>query len=261
MVCAPPLGVTVLHGLVPVYPDGSAFFTVPAERNLFLQALDEDFMQVQTMRTFVNLQPGERRSCIGCHEDRRHTPAARSAPALALRRPPVRPAAQPGEVAADKPVHYPSDIQPVLDKNCIRCHSGTTPTGKLNLTAEPTTYFTRSYEELLARGCVQGFNEWTSDAKDAAPLPPYAHGSHPSKLIQMLRKGHHEVKLSQPEFVKLVTWVDLNLPYYGSYFGRRNLRYQGEPDFRPLPTLETVLDIPADRAQNREAAATTRISR
>ena len=250
--------VTVLHGIVPVSADGSANFNVPAERNLFLQALDENFMQVQTMRTFVNLQPGERRSCLGCHEDRRHTPAAHSAAALALGQPPVRPVAQPGDVAADKPVHYPADVQPVLDRNCVRCHSGATPAGKLNLTAEPTKYFTRSYEELLARGCVQGFSEWTSDPKDAAPLPPYAHGSHPSKLIQMLRHGHHEVKLSQTDLVKLVTWVDLNLPYYGSYFGRRNLRYQGEPDFRPMPTLESVLGLSPTMAQQREKNSPTR---
>ena len=253
--------VTVLHGIVPVSADGSAYFTVPAERNLFLQALDENYMQVQTMRTFVNLQPGERRSCIGCHEDRRHSPAARNSPALALARPPVRPAAQPGDVAADKPVHYPADVQPVLDRNCVRCHSGATPAGKLNLTAEPTKFFTRSYEELLARGCVQGFSEWTSDPKDAAPLPPYAHGSHPSKLVQMLCKGHHDVKLSRPDFVRLVTWVDLNLPYYGSYFGRRNLRYQDGPDFRPVPTLESVLGLAPATVQKREDISRIRSGR
>ena len=64
------LSVKVLHGVVPVLEDGSACFTVPAGRNIFLQALDADFMEVQRMRTFVNFQPGERRSCIGCHEQR-----------------------------------------------------------------------------------------------------------------------------------------------------------------------------------------------
>ena len=71
--------VAVLHGVVPVQADGSALFTVPADRNIFLQALDENYMEVQTMRTFVNLRPGERRSCVGCHEDRRQSPSTASA--------------------------------------------------------------------------------------------------------------------------------------------------------------------------------------
>ena len=52
------LSVKVLHGVVPVREDGSALFTVPADRNIFLEALDEDFMEIQRMRTFVNLRPG-----------------------------------------------------------------------------------------------------------------------------------------------------------------------------------------------------------
>ena len=64
------LSVKVLHGVVPVQEDGSAQFTVPAGRDIFFQALDADFMEIQRMRTFVNFLPGEQRSCIGCHEHR-----------------------------------------------------------------------------------------------------------------------------------------------------------------------------------------------
>jgi len=70
-------------------------------------------------------------------------------------------------------------------------------------------------------------------------LPPKALGSHASRLIQVLRRGHYEVALPREALVRLVTWVDANGPYYGSYFGRRNLKYQGLPDFRPVPTLPT----------------------
>ena len=44
--------------------------------------------------------------------------------------------------------------------------------------------------------------------------------------------------LSQEELIPVVTWADANAPYYGSYFGRRNLIYKDHPDFRPIPTLE-----------------------
>ena len=60
----------------------------------------------------------------------------------------------------------------------------------------------------------------------------------------MLREGHYEVKLTPAEMVRLVTWVDANGPYYGSYFGRRNLMYRDLPDFRPTPTLETASGTP-----------------
>ncbi|MBE0537679.1 MAG: hypothetical protein IH624_18595, partial [Phycisphaerae bacterium] len=62
------LGLKVQHGVVPVHADGSARFLVPADRNIFFQVLDEDFMELQRERTFVNYRPGEVRSCVGCHE-------------------------------------------------------------------------------------------------------------------------------------------------------------------------------------------------
>ena len=61
------LGLKVQHGIVPVEQDGSAHFTVPAMRNIYFQALDEDLLAVQTERTYVHYMPGETRSCIGCH--------------------------------------------------------------------------------------------------------------------------------------------------------------------------------------------------
>ena len=109
------LSVKVLHGIVPVREDGSACFTVPADRNIFLQALDEDFMEIQRMRTFVNFQPGERRSCIGCHEHRNRAPVSRRL--LALDGPPARPRPQPGETAPAPdplPHRHPADLRPAL---------------------------------------------------------------------------------------------------------------------------------------------------
>ena len=87
--------VTVLHGIVPVDEDGSAHFTVPAGRSLFFQALDERFMEVERMRTFVNLQPGEVRSCIGCHQPRNESPPVKTP--LAMMRPADQPQPQPGD--------------------------------------------------------------------------------------------------------------------------------------------------------------------
>jgi hypothetical protein len=246
--------VAVLHGIVEVAKDGSACFEVPARRNLFFQALDENFMEVQKMRTFINVEPGEQRSCIGCHEQRVQAPVSRKAEALA--RKPVKLAAQPGEVAP-RPLYYPTDVQPVLDRHCVRCHSGSEPKAKLDLSGELTTLFSRSYENLLRKGLVNFIQEWSGPAPDkggpayvgngsmmhAEAVLPYTYGSHKSRLIEVLRKGHHDVKLAREEFIKLVTWVDANAPFYGSYFGRRNIKYQGAPDFRPVPTVASASGI------------------
>jgi hypothetical protein len=233
--------VKVLHGIVPVEADGSAHFVVPADRNLFFQAIDEDFMEVQRMRTFVNLRPGESRSCIGCHEPRNQAPPHRMP--LALLREPSLPGPQPGE-SVPRPLYYPTDIQPILDRHCVRCHGGEKTEGDLILTGELTAFFSRSYESLMNRKFVTYIQEFVGPETNAqktnvTPLPPKALGSHASRLIQVLRQGHYEVALPREAWVRLVTWVDANGPYYGSYFGRRNLKYQGLPDFRPVPTLPT----------------------
>jgi hypothetical protein len=43
------------------------------------------------------------------------------------------------------------------------------------------------------------------------------------------------VKVSQEEFVRLVTWIDANAPFYGVYEGKKNLKWKDDPAFRPLP--------------------------
>ena len=64
------------------------------------------------------------------------------------------------------------------------------------------------------------------------------------KLIAALRAPHYDVRLSREEMIRLTTWVDANAPYYGSYFGRRNLAYRDRPDFRPVPTLQSAQGCP-----------------
>lgn len=238
--------VAVLVGIAPVEADGSACIEVPAGRNLFFQALDEDFMEVQRMRTFVNFAPGERRSCIGCHEHRTQAPASRRATALA--RSPRTLSAQPGEVAP-RALHYPTDVQPILDRHCVECHNGKDPKAVPDLRGEPTTLFSRSYESILQAGLVDTIREWAGavySMQNVEAVPPYSHGSHRSKLVDLLNSGHYEARLSKDEWIKLVTWIDCGAPYYGSYYGRRHLRYRGQPDFRPVPTVSSARGIRPD---------------
>lgn len=246
--------VAVMHGVVPVEPDGSAFFQVPAGKNIFFQALDENYMEVQRMRTFVNFRPGERRSCIGCHEQRTQSPAVR--PATALARQPVQPMPQPGD-QGPRALCYTVDVQPILDKHCVRCHGAVEPKGGLDLTGELTTLFNRSYENVMKRELVSVIREWATPAykvsgavgsmANVEATPPYTYGSHKSRFVQVLHdKEHEDVKLSQAELVRIVTWIDCGAPYYGSYFGKRNLKYKDCRDFRPVPKFaEACGEVPA----------------
>jgi hypothetical protein len=121
------LGVSVhrkkVYGVAKVHEDGSARFQVPAGENFFVQALDENYMQLQHMSTFINVKPGENRSCVGCHEHRRKAPDLARARPLALDVPAQTLAPQPGD-KGPRMVHYPVDVQPMLEKHCIKCHSG-----------------------------------------------------------------------------------------------------------------------------------------
>ena len=238
------LGLKVQHGIVPVEADGSAHFVVPADKNIFFQVLDADFMEVQRERTYVNYRPGEARTCVGCHELPNDPPPPSAATPLALRRPPSRPGPQPGETAGARPLHYPADVQPVLDKHCIRCHSGPKPKADLDLTGTATALFCRSYENLLARRMLPIIGENHPKTGNVHYLPAYSLGSHKSKLVAHLRKGHSDVKLSREEWVRLTTWVDSNGQYYGSYYGRRNLRYKDHPDYRTVPTFASASGTP-----------------
>ncbi|MCY2990222.1 MAG: hypothetical protein NTY19_20455, partial [Planctomycetota bacterium] len=98
-------------GTVPVEADGSAYFTVPAGKELFFQALDENGLAVTSMRSGTQFQPGETASCQGCHEPRHGTPRMPSQNTLALRRSPSR--LQP-DVDGSHPFSYPRLVQPVL---------------------------------------------------------------------------------------------------------------------------------------------------
>ena len=200
------LGLKVQHGVVPVEDDGSANFLVPAEANIFFQVLDENYMAVQTERTFVNYMPGEVRSCVGCHETpsdvTRHDDSARAK--KALKRPPSTPGPQPGEKDGHRPLDYAHDVQPVFDKYCQKCHSGVEPKGSLNLSGELTEMFNISYETLLPSDFERRYNLLGLIIAENVPktgnvdyLPAKSLGSHTSVLVSMLSKG--KVKLADPK--------------------------------------------------------------
>jgi mono/diheme cytochrome c family protein len=269
----------VQWGVVPVEKDGSAYFKAPANRNIFFQALDENFMELQRERTYVNYHPGEVRSCVGCHgRSNRTVPAASAQSTIAMSRPASTPQPQPcdlvengGDGRAQQVIHYATDIQPIFDAKCVSCHGKSDPAGDLKLTDDVTVYYNTSYEQLaqkqLAGPIVSEFTTFKRGDQgnyNGATLTPGSLGSHKSILINMLtdpthRKNaedDHSDMLNKNELMILSRWVDCNYQFYGSYYGRHHSAWvNADPqkpsykpaDFRRKPLFEEAISMRAPR--------------
>ena len=213
-------------GDVPVERDGSAKFRVPADTAVYFQALDENRMELRRMRSFISFQPGEQRACTGCHESKTVAPVpSPSATSLAMRRDASNPQPPPW---GDRPVSFLRDIQPVLDRHCVSCHSGLKPAGGADLSgglisfdSEVAGYgHNRAYETILDQGLVAMS---AVRAQDASITPPLAYGSHRSKLITCLTNADHldKVTLSGEDRLRLVMWIDANAPYHDRFVNKR----------------------------------------
>ena len=97
-------------GTVPVETDGSAHFTVPAQVEIFFQALDSQGNAVQSMRSGTYFQPGDNVGCVGCHEPKGQITRPVTSLPKAFKRPPSK--LQP-EAEGSRPVNFPELVQPV----------------------------------------------------------------------------------------------------------------------------------------------------
>ena len=202
-------------GTVPVEKDGSAYFVVPAYREVFFQALDERGLAVQSMRSATYARRGERLVCQGCHEpkNRAPEPVAGGTP-IAFKREPSRPRP---DVSGSNPFSYPMLVQPVLDRNCVACHEksgGKAP----NLGREPiANKWYASYNTLVNYACTSygAGGDW-NDQRWYRTIPGQ-YGARASRLYAMLAKGHHNVKLSDEDMHRLTLWMDSSSMFYGVF--------------------------------------------
>ena len=202
-----------VFGLAPVESDGSANFLAPAGKVLYFQALDENLTELQRMRSVVQLQPGEQRSCIGCHENRATAPPVR--PPLAITRPPSvlqKPSWGAG------PFGYEKVVQPVWDAKCVRCHNAQDPkhfnlAGTLDAERVPA-----SYRTLITQGWVHYFNyRWGEEHRLAEPA---SFGTIRSRLLASLKQPGCEAQLGAEDLHRIKCWIDLNCPLWPDYTHR-----------------------------------------
>ena len=231
---APSLQAKHVWGTVPVEPDGSAHFLVPAERPVYFQALDEDYNELQRMRSYIHLKPGQRLSCIGCHERRRTTPPSRprALPAALTREPST---IEPPPWGAG-PFSYQALVQPILDKRCINCHGSNDPSGGVDLSAVqdsrgvPVSFSTlvRPRQNPDRPPLVDFFDSWWGVSRTVPVAKPMSFGTVASRLIEVIDTRHADLPISEtdrpgidalaPEERRVITtWIDLNCPLWDSY--------------------------------------------
>lgn len=211
-------------GEVPLEADGSAYFIVPARRELYFQALDQDGLAVTSMRSATQFQPGERATCIGCHEPKSAPPARASGAPLAFRRLPSR--LTPAPEGAN-PFSYPRLVQPVLDHHCVECHdreSAKAPSLAATVIQhpgrggmdKPTAYYA-SYVSL-----TPGFGFYNYGGRDWSDpkwyrTTPGEFGARASRLYTLLKGDHHGVSLPPEDWRRLTLWLDSCSLFYGVY--------------------------------------------
>ncbi len=239
-----PWDVHRILGTADVESDGSSAFRIPANTPIAVQPLDAEGKALQLMRSWFVAMPGESISCVGCHERTIDAPPAIQT--LAARKSPqaIRPWRGPA-----RGFSFDREVQPVLDRYCIGCHDGDAYQGQQlsDLRQDDTPTFSRGYQVL------QQYVRRPGPESDYHMFPPAEYHADTSPLIQMLAKGHHNVQLPREAFDRICTWIDLNVPYFGTWHefreipkGQRQRRmelrklYAGiDDDYEVIPELPT----------------------
>ena len=225
-------------GTVPVEPDGSANFELPATRAFFFVALDENDCAVKRMQSFHSVMPGEVTACIGCHEERTEMMQVGKVTA-ASRRPPspitaitdyrgVDAMGKALSVPTGIPdvIDYPRDVQPILDAHCVQCHNPDKREGNFNLSGDRGPIYSISYSNIMTGTHSALENErygketLIADGRNR-PLgnyPPRTVGSGASALYtKYCQKEHYGVELSEREKTVIRLWIETGATYPGTY--------------------------------------------
>jgi len=194
-------------GTATVEADGSACFQIPANTPISIQPLDSEGRALQLMRSWLVGMPGERVSCVGCHERRAATLPPRSGLADARGSEPLQPWFGP-----PRPFAFAHEVFPVLEQYCIGCHSNAATVGPRSKPCfrDPDTAYDTIHPYVHRPGVES----------DMAVLTPLDYHASTSPLIQMLEKGHHGVTLAslgREARERLYCWIDLNVPRAGNW--------------------------------------------
>lgn len=229
-----PWEVVQIYGETPVRPDGSALFKVPADTPISFQVVDDRGQAVQSMRTWTTAMPGERVSCVGCHQATSDEPMPESI--IALEHPPQE--LEPWNGAA-RGFDFTREVQPLLNQKCAGCHDSKVAALDLRpkeLVPDYKGPILSHYDRLRLH---KNYRNPSDGERRAEYSPAYEnlvdyirrvgagdsvsvlnageYRANTSPLIQLLERGHHGVELSAEEWKRLYMWIDLNGPQHGSW--------------------------------------------
>ncbi len=212
-------------GYAPIEDDGSCYFEVPALKEIYLQLVDAEGREIQRMTSAINVMPGERQGCAGCHENRRT--AAAPAVGKAARRAPT-PITLP-EWGNAGVLDYRTVVQPVFDRHCVKCHSGPNPPKGVSLNGNFTRFFCMSYDCIVNRSDAnnQAREHFSDPSKPIPlvdcnrlltgigdPLRPMDSGSFASRLPRYFERGHCGADVPLADRRRIYEWIDAMVPYY-----------------------------------------------
>jgi formylglycine-generating enzyme required for sulfatase activity len=124
---------------------------------------------------------------------------------------------------------YHREVQPVIDRHCVACHDG-----------QPRTDG-NEIPDLRGTARINDFRIWTNQAQglqgkftvgyanlhryvrrpgiesDYHLLNPMEFHADTTELVQILSKGHYGVELDGEAWERLITWIDLNCPFHGTW--------------------------------------------
>lgn len=131
---------------------------------------------------------------------------------------------------------FVQEIQPIFDRHCVSCHNGSQlGKSKISLTGEaarpesvkligagqvdPKRAYTQSYVTITTSGDPDNnpWMTWLKPRSRAVMLPPYHTGACKSKIMAYFEPAHYGVKVSENEKRTFACWLDLLVPFCGSY--------------------------------------------
>jgi cytochrome c553 len=193
-------------GIVPVEEDGSVYCKAPVGKLLIFQALDENKMAIQSMRSAAFVHPGENLSCIGCHEDQWSAPRQAVHPA-AFKRPPSELIKEPG---SQEPVSYYRTVKPIF-QNCQSCHDRENK-GPQNMDYENV----EAYAFYYSGAHMPNYDNFERVGLGTRSIPGLF-GAYHSRMGKALMDHRKEDLISEEEFRKVNLWLDLNSLRLGAY--------------------------------------------
>ncbi len=260
----------VMIGEVDVEEDGSCFFEAPANVPLVIQPLDAGGRHLQEMRSWFAAMPGETLSCLGCHQDQNAAPKAGKR-TIASTKPPqkIRPWFGPR-----RNFSFEREVANVIERRCSGCHDGSS--AKRNVLGQPLVKLNGAPREIY--DSLHPYVRRNGPEGDYHLLVPGEFHADTSELWQRLAVGHHGVRLTDEEKSRLITWMNLNVPFYGTWsetgcpdpkiIRRRrelekavaNLHF--DPEAIPNPYRKAAFEPPraGDREADESAAACAAVS-